>query len=80
MNLGEDEGSKKNRLAYLNDVRSMLKPVDEGFFAGMGMKADEQPGLVRWVYRTFKIGPEGDCRDWEKIRGWAKKIPLPDRL
>lgn len=76
MNLGDDEQSKKNRLAYLDAVRALVQPVDEAFFAGMGMKADEQSGLVRWVYRTFKIGPEGDCRDWDKINGWGETVPL----
>jgi len=76
MNTGDDEGSKKNRAAYLNAVRPLVKAVDEAFFAGMGMNPDEQPGFVRWIYRTFKIGGEGDCRDWEKIRGWAKNVTL----
>lgn len=74
MNQGDDEGSKKNRLAYLNAVRSLVQPVDEAYFAGMGMNPDETSGFVRWVYRTFKIGTEGDCRDWEKIRGWAETL------
>jgi menaquinone-dependent protoporphyrinogen oxidase len=74
MNLGDDDKSKKNRLAYLNAVRPLLKPADEAFFAGIGMNPEEQGKLVRWVYRTFKIGPEGDCRDWEKIRGWAEAV------
>ncbi len=74
MNLGDDEKSRQNRLAYLNDVRPLLKPQAEGFFAGIGMNPDEQSAIIRWVYRTFKIGPEGDCRDWDKIRGWAQAV------
>ena len=76
MNLGDDAASKKNRLAYLNAVRALVPPADEAFFAGQGMKPDEVSGIVRWFYRTFKIGPEGDCRDWAKIRGWAETVPL----
>ncbi len=73
MNLGDDEKSTRNRLAYLDAVRPLLKPVDEAFFAG---KADveSQPWLARFVYRAFKIGPEGDARDWERIRGWAEGL------
>lgn len=78
MNLGNDERSEKNRLAYLEAVRPLVHPVDEGFFAGVGMNPDETPGIVRWVYRTFKIGGEGDCRDWGKIRGWADGVPLKE--
>lgn len=74
MNLGNDENSKRNRLAYLNEVQPLLKPLDEGFFAGLGMNPAEQSPLIRWIYRTFKIGPEGDCRDWNQIRGWAQTV------
>lgn len=76
MNLGDDETSRKNRLAYLDAVRPLLHPVEEVFFAGMGMNPEDQPGIVRWIYRTFKIGGEGDCRDWEKINGWADTVSL----
>lgn len=76
MNLSDDEGSLKNRLAYLDAQRALVTPVDEAFFAGMGMNAETASGLERWIYRTFHIGPEGDCRDWEKIRAWAESVPL----
>jgi menaquinone-dependent protoporphyrinogen oxidase len=74
MNLGDDEKSKDNRKAYLNAVRPLFHPVDEVFFAGMGSDPEKQSELIRWVYRTFKIGPEGDCRDWEKIRTWSETV------
>jgi menaquinone-dependent protoporphyrinogen oxidase len=74
MNLGSDEGSRAKRLAYLDPIRKLIKPRAEAFFAGMGMKPEETNGFTRWVYRTFKIGPEGDCRDWDKIRGWAQQV------
>ena len=76
MNLGDDAGSKKKRIAYLDKVRKLLKPVDEGYFAGMGMDPEKESGIIRWIYRTFKIGGEGDCHDWEKIRGWAEEARL----
>ena len=76
MNLGSDEESTKNRLAYLNDVRPLLKPAEEVFFAGIGMNADEQSLLTRWINRTFKIAPEGDNRDWNKIRSWAQTVSI----
>ncbi len=72
MNLGDDEKAEKNRRAYLNPIREMVQPIDEAYFAGMGMNPDEEPAIVRWFYRTFEIGGEGDCRDWEKIRSWAE--------
>ncbi|MHB9031102.1 MAG: flavodoxin domain-containing protein [Candidatus Latescibacterota bacterium] len=73
MNLGDDEKSTTKRLAYLDAVRSLLQPVDEAFFAGAS-PVMKQNFLAKWVYRTFKVGPEGDCRDWEKIRGWGEKV------
>jgi len=76
MNLGDDESSIKKRLAYLDAQRVLVTPVDEVFFAGMGMNPETASGLERWIYRTFNIGPEGDCRDWEKIRAWAKTVAL----
>lgn len=74
MNLGDDEKSRANRLGYLNSVRSLVNPVEEAFFAGVGMDPDETSAIVKWIYRTFKIGGEGDCRDWDKIRGWAQSV------
>lgn len=76
MNLGDSESSQKNRQAYLNAVRPLVNPMAEAFFAGMGMNPAETPAFVRWFYRTFKIGGEGDCRDWDAIRSWAKTVPL----
>lgn len=75
MNLDDDENSKKNRLAYLKEVRPLLKPIAEAFFAGLGMDPEGKAGIIRWAYRTF-VGPEGDCRDWDKIRGWAQNVSL----
>ena len=57
-----------------NAVRPLLKPLDEAFFAGMGMDPAGQSWLARWAYRTFKVGPEGDCRDWNAIRAWAESL------
>ncbi len=76
MNLGDDEQSTKNRLAYLANVRSIVKPVDEAYFAGLGTDPVKSSLLERWMNRIFKIGPEGDCRDWNKIRAWAKSLCL----
>lgn len=76
MNLGSDERSMRSRQAYLDAVRRLIAPAAEGYFAGMGMVAENASGFERWLYRTFKIGPEGDCRDWEKIRGWARDLAM----
>jgi len=74
MNLGEDGTSRKNRLAYLNEIRSLVTPADEAFFAGKGVDAKDTSPILRWVLRTFNIMPEGDCRDWAAIRAWAQAV------
>lgn len=69
LNLGEDEQSRASRLAYLDNVRPLLKPVDEIFFAG-----EINPAKLSFVDRLMgKMvkSPVGDLRDWDKIRGWA---------
>jgi menaquinone-dependent protoporphyrinogen oxidase len=74
MNLGEEEDEKQNRLAYLNPVRALLPATEEAFFAGRGLMPEEQSMLVVWACRVLKIIPEGDCRDWEKIKDWGEQV------
>lgn len=72
LNLGEDGQSRTNRLAYLAAVRPLLKPVAEVFFAG---RLDpEKLSLVERLISRMVKAPEGDLRDWEKIRGWGQII------
>jgi menaquinone-dependent protoporphyrinogen oxidase len=74
MNLGDDERSRQNRLAYLNAVRPFVKPVDEAWFAGLG--PDTAPsGIAGWFYRMFGGSDvTGDQRDWAKIGAWAESL------
>jgi menaquinone-dependent protoporphyrinogen oxidase len=74
MNLGDDDQSRAKRLAYLIGVRELVQPVDEAYFAGIGMQPDQASRFERWLYQAFKIGPEGDCRDWKMIRSWAGRL------
>lgn len=76
MNTGDSESSKKNRQAYVNNIRPLVNPVAEAYFTGMGMNPADTSAFVRWIYRTFKIGGEGDCRDWDAIRGWARTVSI----
>jgi menaquinone-dependent protoporphyrinogen oxidase len=79
MNAGEDEGSRRKRMAYLDDVRHLIEPVDEAFFLGMGPDPNKDSWIARWLFRRFGGAGEGDCRDWDKIRGWARGV-LPEQL
>jgi menaquinone-dependent protoporphyrinogen oxidase len=74
MNAGDDERSRRKRMAYLEDVRRFIRPVDEAFFLGIGPDPKKESWLARWTFRRFGGAGEGDCRDWEKIRQWARGV------
>lgn len=73
MNGGTDEKQTKKRLAYLDKVRSVVSPVDEGFFLGKGPDPDDTSPIARWAFKAFGGSGEGDMRDWEKISSWAEQ-------
>ena len=75
MNLGTDEKSKKNRLTYLDPIRSLLPIVDEGYFAGRGVDPDTSTRFERFMAGLMQI-PPGDKRDWEKIGAWADNVKI----
>lgn len=68
-NLGDDETSRQNRLAYLNNVRPLLLSVAEGFFAGKFDRRGAALLLPGWIARFV---PPLDFRNWKKIRAWAE--------
>lgn len=72
MNMGEDEASRKERLAYLDPVRKLVMPKAEAFFSGVG-DLGKVSFLERMIAKMVK-SPEGDFRDWSKIRAWAQQI------
>ncbi len=79
--------ARKTVLAYLEPVHAMLEPVSIGLFAG---KMDDSK--LSWLDRFIakKVGSaEGDWRDWEAIRQWARslhmarateRVPSPQRV
>lgn len=71
MNGGTDGKATRKRLAYLDQVRTVFTPVDEGYFLGKGPEAEDTSLIARWAFRAFGGSGEGDCRDWDKIRDWA---------
>ncbi len=72
MNLGDDETSRKNRLAYLDPVRKIMTPQQEVFFAGK-MDLARLSFLDGFVAQAVKA-TDADRRDWQAIRGWATQI------
>jgi len=75
MTLSQDtEENRRKAVAFLEPVRQILKPVEEGFFAG---KMDYgQLGLVErlMIERVMQI-PQGDFRNWAAIQTWAQALP-----
>lgn len=72
LNREDDEESHANRMAYLKDVRPLLKPVEEIFFAGR-FDMSRLSFLDRMISKAVKAVDE-DCRDWDRIRGWAQTV------
>ncbi len=71
-NLGDDELSLLNRQAYLNAVRTLVKPLDEGYFAG-NMDLSKLSFADRLITKMVKA-ETGDQRDWDKINTWATTV------
>ncbi|HEX2995292.1 MAG TPA: flavodoxin domain-containing protein [Anaerolineales bacterium] len=69
-NIGDDKKSRSARLAYLDPVRTLVKPVDEVYFAGK-MDFSRLSFLDRLLVSD---DVEEDLRDWDVIRGWARTI------
>lgn len=70
-NTGDDEKSRRNRRAYLDEVRPLLNPAAEGFFAGRFDRRGAElmlPGLLA------RLVPPLDFRKWDKIRDWATML------
>ncbi len=70
-NLGDDEASRQGRLAYLDEIRSLLQAVDEAYFAGRFDRRGAALLLPGWLARLI---PTMDRRNWEQIRAWAESL------
>lgn len=58
--------------AYLDPIRSKVKPDKEGFFAGE-LNASRLNFLERMLMKAMKA-PDGDYRNWEKINAWVEEL------
>lgn len=67
--------ARKEVIDYLQTVREMFQPDSEAFFAG---RLDyDRLSLVDGVLMKYAIkAPEGDFRDWQKIRAWAGELSV----
>ena len=62
---------------WVMPVRALVKPLSEGFFAGM-LDFSKLPfnwdTLMLRATVAFGIFPRGDHRDWNAIRAWAESL------
>ena len=70
-NMGNDANSRKNRLAFLDEVRPLLQPVEEVFFSG---KFDRRGAALLLPGLLARLVPPMDFRNWGKVRTWAEGI------
>lgn len=65
---------------WMVPIRSLVKPVSEGFFSGSLYVRKVKKLSDRFKFRLsvlFGVWKEGDHRDWNAIREWASNlIPL----
>ena len=63
--------------SWLDPVRTLVRPVSEGLFAG-GLDIRKIPSFSdRLKFRLsvlFGVWKEGDHRDWDAIRKWAEEL------
>jgi menaquinone-dependent protoporphyrinogen oxidase len=63
--------------SWLGPVRTLVRPVSEGLFAG-GLDIRKIPSFSdRLKFRLsvlFGVWKEGDHRDWDAIRKWAREL------
>jgi len=78
MTLAMKKGDYRQAVAeWLAPVRALVQPVSEGIFAG-GLDVSRVPSLgERIKFRLsvlLGVWSEGDHRDWNAIRAWAKSL------
>jgi menaquinone-dependent protoporphyrinogen oxidase len=62
---------------FLQPVRTLVKPVSEGLFAGVLDIRKVPSASDRFKFRLsvlFGVWSEGDHRDWNEIHSWAESI------
>jgi len=71
-NAGEDEASRKARLAYLDPIRKLLRLQHEAFFTGV-YDPEKVSYIERLMGETVQT-PVGDFRNWAAIMNWGQTI------
>ena len=69
---GCDEESKSRARAYLDPLRTHVKPLSEGLFAG-AYDQQKLDFVSRQIMKMIKA-PPGDFRKWDEIEAWAASL------
>ncbi len=71
--LQEDtEENRQTVAAYLDPLRELVEPVEEGLFAG-AIDSSKLSFPLRLILKVMKA-EDGDWRDWDVIRAWAADV------
>jgi menaquinone-dependent protoporphyrinogen oxidase len=77
MGMPKAEQYRPGLAAWLEPVRSLVRPVSEGYFAG-SLDFSKVPlsfnKLLLQVVVAFGILPKGDHRDLKAVRAWAQDL------
>lgn len=73
-NRSGEEAKRQELLHTIEPLREITTPVAEEAFAGR-MDRKKLPFLHRILIRLVRV-PDGDFRDWDAIRNWARGLPL----
>ncbi len=71
------EAYRSNVSSWLDPVRKLVRPVEEGLFAGTLHISRVESFAERIKFRLsvlFGVWKEGDHRDWSAIHAWAQKV------
>jgi menaquinone-dependent protoporphyrinogen oxidase len=75
MTMYEDTPENRARAQTItNAAHAIREPAAEGFFGGR-MDYGNLSFMEQAILRAKKT-PEGDFRDWDAIRAWAKELPI----
>lgn len=74
LTMKDDTPENREKVAeYLTPLRTLVQPFAEGYFAGK-MDYSRLKRFDRFVAKRLVKAPEGDFREWNKIRKWAEEL------
>jgi menaquinone-dependent protoporphyrinogen oxidase len=77
LSMANSDQYREGLKGWMEPVRSLVRPVSEGYFAG-GLDFSRLPFLFYVLAMRFVVltgmWKEGDHRDWNAIRAWAESL------